>query len=220
MPAPGMGRPMRAAVLALALLAPLAAAAVPVPPALPGLCASAGSGGLEGGFTCAVANPGFESCEGCTSEGGQVPAGWARYAPPGGCDGGNTTWTLREAHTGDASLAIDDRAGYCTGVMSGPILIVPASALRATAWFRGEPGARLSLFVALYGTPADDPYAPIIKLGSRREATAGWSEQATTGEAPPRATTARVWLYVDQEAAGRLYVDDVALAMALPGTPG
>lgn len=211
---------MRAAVLALALLAPLAAAAVPVPAGVPGLCADPGPGGVEGGFRCAVANPGFEVCEGCSSEGGQVPASWVRYAPPGGCDGGNVTWTLREAHAGAASLAIDDHAGYCTGVVSEPILIPPASTLRATAWVRGEAGARLSLFVALYGTPADDPYAPIIKLGSRASASPGWSEQTTTGEAPPRATTARVWLYVDQDAAGRLYVDDVALAMALPGAPG
>lgn len=203
--------------LALLALAAAVAAGAPPPADLPLPCGQPGEpvgAGVLPTLRCGPANGGFEACDGCIPETGGVPDGWAPYVHPGGCPF-LATWTDRAAHSGAASVAIDDRPATCTGITSEPFPVLPGLNYRASYWFKGEPTARSTIYIVWYASAGDGLQEYILKTGDRRAAPADWAEQAVVDVAPLPARAARVWAYGDMDAAGRFYVDDVAV-VAIP----
>lgn len=199
---------------ALVLLAALAAAGPPSPAPLPLPCAEPTPPPSLQPLRCGPENGGFEACTGCAPESGALPDGWERYVHPAGCPH-LASWTTAAAHTGSASVAIDDLPGVCTGITSAPFPVLPWLPYRASYWVEGAATARSTIYIVWYADPADGLQDYIWKTGDRRAVPGTWQEQAVRDYAPPNATAARVWAYSDQDSAGRFLVDDAAVAVDL-----
>lgn len=183
---------MRAALLALLLVAPTAAALV----ALPALPCGAPTA------ACAAPNGGMEE------DGGDgMPLHWQRYVS-GPCDGLGVERTSLAARSGDAGVRVVDAAGQCTGFVSEPIPIVPKLTYNASFFVRAVEGAPLArIHVAWYANDGANLESYIYKDGYQIAPPSSWRALWSQTQAP-HAITARIWVYAPAASAGTFDVDD------------
>lgn len=174
-----------------------------------------GIGGLGAGPAGAAqnvaANPSFETCTACVANSGAIPDEWVGYGP-GPRAGTNVHWTTDAARSGTASVRIDDRRFFATGLASNSVPVTPGQVYTASVWVKRAPLAEPTTTPNLYLQFRRRLGAVAQNYIVASPVTDEWTQLIVTGVAPVDATTVRVAIYANVNNVGSFYVDDVDLA--------